>query len=104
MNKFPIQYLDVLPYSIRETGFHEERKQVSESLFSISNEYRGIRGRMDEGGSFDHTLRGVYFNGNLRLCQRRHSVCIQGYREKNSLQDQFRGLGQLYSLLQWNKT
>lgn len=63
MNKFPIQYLDVLPYSIRETGFHEERKQVSESLFSISNEYRGIRGRMDEGGSFDHTLRGVYFNG-----------------------------------------
>ena len=63
MNKFPLQYLDVLPFSIRESGFHEERKQVSESLFSISNEYMGIRGMMDEGGSFDHTLRGVYFNG-----------------------------------------
>lgn len=63
MNKFPLQYLDVLPFSIRESGFHEDRKQVSESLFSISNEYMGIRGMMDEGGSFDHTLRGVYFNG-----------------------------------------
>ncbi len=63
MNKFPISYLDVLPYGIRETGFHEERKQVSESLFSLSNEYMGIRGMMDEGGTFDHTLRGVYFNG-----------------------------------------
>ena len=63
MNKNPKRYLEVNPYSIIEEGYHKDRSQVSESLFSLSNEYMGIRAMADEGGDYPKTLRGVYFNG-----------------------------------------
>ena len=55
-------YLDINPYKIIETGFHEDRAKVSESIFSLGNEYCGVRGFFEEGYSKD-TLVGSYFNG-----------------------------------------
>ncbi len=62
MGKIANRYLEVLPFAIEERGYHKERHIVSESLFSLSNEYCGIRGVFDEGISAP-SLRGSYFNG-----------------------------------------
>lgn len=62
MSKVAQKYLEVEPWSITEKGFHKDRSRVSESLFSISNEFMGIRGSFEEGYSGDH-LQGSYFNG-----------------------------------------
>lgn len=60
MSKVAQTYLEVHPYKIIERGFHKERAQVSESIFSLANEYMGIRGHFDEGISNLPTLRGTY--------------------------------------------
>ena len=62
MAKIAQRYLDIDPWMLIENGFHEERALVSESLFSLSNEYMGVRGYFDEGYQKD-TLIGTYFNG-----------------------------------------
>jgi maltose phosphorylase len=62
MAKIAQRYVSVDPFKIIEEGFHPERSKVSESLFSLANEYCGIRGTFDEGTHFE-TLRGSYFNG-----------------------------------------
>ncbi|MCI1985730.1 MAG: family 65 glycosyl hydrolase [Lactobacillus sp.] len=55
-------YLKAEPWRIVESGFHREQDQVSESIFSIANEYLGIRGFFDEGYS-GNSLLGAYVNG-----------------------------------------
>jgi len=62
MAKVAQRYIDVDAWKLQETGFHEDKAMVSESLFSISNEYMGVRGFFDEGYSKD-SLIGSYFNG-----------------------------------------
>lgn len=62
MGKVASKYLKTRPFSIAEEGWHPEKNRVSESLFSLGNEYQGIRGFFDEGVSAD-SLQGVYFNG-----------------------------------------
>jgi maltose phosphorylase len=62
MAKIAQRYLEVHPWQLKEIGFHEKRAVVSESLFSLSNEYMGVRGFFDEGYPKD-TLIGSYFNG-----------------------------------------
>lgn len=62
MAKKANQYLEIHPYKIIETGFHSDEYEVSEALFSLSNEYMGARGYFDEEISLK-TLRGSYFNG-----------------------------------------
>ena len=62
MPKKSNMYLDVDPFKIIETGFHKSRAKVSESIFSLGNEYCGVRGYFEEGYSGD-TLIGNYFNG-----------------------------------------
>jgi maltose phosphorylase len=62
MAKVADKYLGVDPWKIIETGFHADRSEVSESLFSLANEHQGIRGFFDEGYS-GPTLVGVYLNG-----------------------------------------
>jgi maltose phosphorylase len=60
--KTPNRYLKVDPWAIIEEGFHPEQGRVSESIFSLANEYMGLRGYFDEGYSGD-TLVGSYLNG-----------------------------------------
>ncbi|MCL6457322.1 MAG: family 65 glycosyl hydrolase [Gorillibacterium sp.] len=62
MAKVADRYLLVDPWAIIEEGFDSERGRVSESIFSLGNEYMGVRGYAEEGYSGD-TLVGSYFNG-----------------------------------------
>lgn len=62
MAKIRQRYLEIDPWAIEERTFHIDRAQVSESLFSLGNEYSGVRGFFEEGGSFP-SLVGTYYNG-----------------------------------------
>lgn len=62
MPKIADKYLQVDPWAVVEEGFDPERNRVSESIFSLGNEYMGVRGYAEEGYSGDHLL-GSYFNG-----------------------------------------
>ena len=62
MPKVSQQYLEVDGYKIIEKGFHKDKNQVSESIFSLSNEYMGVRGFLEEGTTLP-SLIGTYFNG-----------------------------------------
>ncbi|WNS44299.1 glycosyl hydrolase family 65 protein [Paenibacillus sp. MMS20-IR301] len=62
MAKVADKYLKVDPWAILEEGFDPERNRTSESIFSLGNEYMGVRGYADEGYSGD-TLPGSYLSG-----------------------------------------
>jgi len=62
MAKTGNRYLTVHPWMIIEEGFHPEKSQTSESIFSLANEYQGARGFFEEGYSGE-SLIGCYLNG-----------------------------------------
>lgn len=62
MAKIADIYYDTNPWSIIEEGFYPVYALVSESIFSLGNEYMGVRGYFDEGYSGDRLV-GSYFNG-----------------------------------------
>ncbi len=62
MAKEAIKYYKVDPWKVIEEGFDPSRGRVSESIFSLGNEYMGTRGYFDETYSGDKLL-GTYFNG-----------------------------------------
>lgn len=62
MKKYPDRYFDADEWKVIETGFDPDYSMVAESIFSLSNEYMGVRGYFDEGYS-GNTLIGSYFNG-----------------------------------------
>lgn len=62
MVKKAIRYLRVDPWLIEEEGFHSLRGCVSESVFSLANEFMGVRGYFEEGYSGE-SIAGSYFNG-----------------------------------------
>lgn len=77
MSKIAQRYLQVNPWEIIETGFHKERSRVSESLFSLANEYSGLRGVFDEGSSLP-SLRGSYFNGIYEYAKEDTPISYRG--------------------------
>lgn len=62
MAKFADKYYVTDPWCIKEDGFDTDYAQVSESIFSLGNEYMGVRGYFEEGYS-GKKLIGSYFNG-----------------------------------------
>ncbi len=68
MPKIKSSYLEVEPFGITERGFHKEKNQVSESLFSLGNEYSGVRSSFDESSSLP-SLRGTYYNGIIEYAR-----------------------------------
>lgn len=62
MGKFADRYLKVCPWEVVEEDFKPEYGRVSESIFSLGNEYMGVRGYFEEGYSGDRLL-GNYLNG-----------------------------------------
>jgi maltose phosphorylase len=62
MPKVAARYLEVDPWLVVEKGFHPDRSRVSESIFSLGNEYMGVRGFFEEGYSGE-SLIGSFFNG-----------------------------------------
>ena len=62
MAKQADRYFQVDPWKIIEEGFSEAHSRLSESIFSLGNEYMGIRGYFEEGYSGDSMI-GSYVNG-----------------------------------------
>ena len=62
MAKKAKKYFKTDPWKIIEEGFDKSEGRVSESIFSLGNEYMGIRGIFDEMYSGDRLI-GSYFNG-----------------------------------------
>lgn len=75
MAKAADRYFKVNPWSIGEEGFSPDYGLVSESVFSLANEYMGARGYFEEGYSGERLL-GSYFNG---VYERRKAEA-QGYK------------------------
>lgn len=78
MGKFADRYLKVCPWEVVEEGFRPEYGRVSESIFSLGNEYMGVRGYFDEGYGGDRLV-GSYFNGIFE-------------REKVNLLSEYKGM------------
>ncbi len=62
MGKFADRYFQVHPWQIIEEGFDPSYSEVAESVFSLGNEYTGLRGYFEEGYS-GKSLQGSYLNG-----------------------------------------
>ena len=62
MGKIADRYFEVDPWRIVERGFDPGHGEVAESVFSLGNEYTGLRGYFDEGYS-GPSLQGCYMNG-----------------------------------------
>lgn len=62
MAKIADKYFKENQWKIIEEGFNPEYGEVSESIFSLGNEYMGVRGYFEEGYSGEKLI-GSYFNG-----------------------------------------
>lgn len=62
MAKVADQYFQIHPWEIVEEGVNPQYAKVAESVFSIGNEYMGVRGYFEEGYAGE-SLIGSYFNG-----------------------------------------
>lgn len=78
MAKIAQKYLEVHPWKIIENGFHPERSRVSESIFSLANEYMGVRGYFEEGYSGDKLV-GSYINGVFEEKPIVHAALFKGF-------------------------
>jgi maltose phosphorylase len=77
MAKTPIRYLEVDPWVIEEKDFHPARSQVSEAIFSVGNEFMGVRGYFEEGYSRDAVI-GSFFNGIFEQVNINHPLPHRG--------------------------
>jgi maltose phosphorylase len=77
MAKIPTKYLLSDPWAIIEKDFHPSEGRVSESIFSLANEYMGVRGYFDEGYSGDQLI-GSYVNGVWSEIDIKHAVMYKG--------------------------
>jgi len=62
MAKVADKYYITDPWKVAEEGFDKDYSEVSESIYSLGNEYMGVRGYFEEGYTGD-SLTGSYFNG-----------------------------------------
>lgn len=76
-SKVPDGYLKVDPWQVIEDGFNPARGRLSESMFSLANEFMGVRGYFDEGYSGDR-LQGSYFNNLYEEMHVEHPQLFKG--------------------------
>ena len=76
--KTPLKYFTGDPWTIVEKGFDPAYQRISESVFSVANEFMGVRGYMEEGYSGDHLL-GSYFNHLYEMMDIRHDQVFKGF-------------------------
>lgn len=76
--KSPIQYFGGDPWTIVEKGFDPAYQRVSESVFSVANEFMGVRGYFEEGYNSDHLL-GSYFNHLYEMMDIHHDQVFKGF-------------------------
>lgn len=77
MAKVADQYFKLDPWKIIEEGFDPDYSRVSESIFSLGNEYMGVRGYFEEGTTCD-TLLGSYFNGIYENGRKEENTAYKG--------------------------
>ena len=78
LSKTAISYFRGDPWTIVEQGFDPAYQRVSESVFSVANEFMGVRGYFEEGYSGDHLL-GSYFNHLYELMDIGHDQVFKGF-------------------------
>jgi maltose phosphorylase len=78
LTKTPINYFSGDPWTIVEEGFDPAYQRVSESIFSVANEFMGVRGYFEEGYSGDHLL-GSYFNHLYEMMDIHHDQVFKGF-------------------------
>jgi maltose phosphorylase len=78
LTKTPIGYFRGDPWTIVEEGFDPAYQRVSESVFSVANEFMGVRGYFEEGYGGDHLL-GSYFNHLYELMDIHHDQVFKGF-------------------------
>jgi len=76
--KTPIKYFKGDPWTIVEEGFDPAYQRVSESVFSMTSEFMGVRGYFEEGYGGDQLL-GSYFNHLYELMDIRHDQLFKGF-------------------------
>lgn len=81
MAKVPTRYLEINPWTVTEQGFHPEQSKVSESIFSLGNEFMGVRGYFEEGFS-GPTLLGSYFNGVFEETEIKRAIYFKGFARR----------------------
>jgi maltose phosphorylase len=72
------KYFKLDPWAIVEEGFDAPHGKVAESIFSLGNEYQGVRGYFDEGYSGEKHV-GAYFNGFYEALTFKHPVAYNGF-------------------------
>lgn len=72
--KIADRYFQVDPWKIIEYGFEPSHGRASESVFSLANEFMGVRGYFEEGYSGD-SLFGSYINGIYKKNIGQHFWC-----------------------------
>ena len=72
------KYFKLDPWAIVEDGFDAPHGKVAESIFSLGNEYQGVRGYFDEGYSGEKHV-GAYFNGFYEALNFKHPVAYNGF-------------------------
>lgn len=78
MSKIGFRYFQVDPWAIIEQGFDLKQARVAESVFSLANEFMGVRGYFEEGYSGDH-LQGSYFGGIYENKEIGHPQVFKGF-------------------------
>ncbi len=76
--KSPIKHFRGDPWTIVEDGFDPAYQRVAESVFSVANEFMGVRGYFEEGYSGDHLL-GSYFNHLYEMMDIHHDQVFKGF-------------------------
>ena len=82
MAKTADKYFKVDPWAIIEEGFDPSKGRVAESIFSLGNEYMGVRGYFEEGYSGERLV-GSYFNGLYEETEVRHPAVYKGFVHKS---------------------
>jgi maltose phosphorylase len=76
-SKIADRYLKVDPWNIIEDNFDKKRSRTSESMFSLANEFMGVRGYFEEGYSGNRLL-GSYFNNLYEEMEAQHWQLFKG--------------------------
>ncbi len=78
MAKVADRYLEVDPWAVVERGFDPKRGRISESIFSLANEFLGVRGYFEEAYSGDRLI-GCYVNGLYEEMPIQHPQVFKGF-------------------------
>ncbi|MGX7198577.1 glycoside hydrolase family 65 protein [Enterococcus nangangensis] len=81
MGKIADRYFKLDPWQIIEEGYDPTYSEVAESIFSLGNEYTGVRGYPEEGTT-DASLLGSYFNGIYEMGRNVNRVAYRGIVER----------------------